>query len=250
MEEKRRFAVLLCAEDPEYVKETYGGYFGVFQNLLAEDGEAWDLYRVAEGDFPPDGLLGLYDGFVVSGSSNDAHGDDEWIRRLLGLLRVLDSMHKKVLGVSPHQLKSMSWLCPPILSRALGGKTGRATRGWDIGLTSINLSLSKFHPNPLFVVECHRDEVLELPPKAKVIGWSEKTGIEAFRYEDHMMGIQGHPEYTKDILLYLIDRLTHCKLISISHAEVAKARLEEEEPDREAWKMVCRNFLKEKSSKL
>ncbi|KAK1299789.1 hypothetical protein QJS10_CPB13g00267 [Acorus calamus] len=52
MEEKRRFAVLLCAEDPEYVKETYGGYFGVFQNLLAEDGEAWDLYRVVEGDFP------------------------------------------------------------------------------------------------------------------------------------------------------------------------------------------------------
>ncbi|KAK1276893.1 hypothetical protein QJS04_geneDACA005748 [Acorus gramineus] len=241
MEEKRRFAVLLCAEDPEYVKETYGGYFGVFQNLLAEDGEAWDLYRVAEGDFPPDGLLGLYDGFVVTGSSNDAHGNDEWIRRLLGLLRVLDSMHKKVLGICfGHQ----------ILSRAIGGKTGRATRGWDIGLTSINLLLSKFHPLSLFVVECHRDEVLELPPKAEVIGWSEKTGIEAFRYRDHMMGIQGHPEYTKDILLYLIDSLTHRKLISRSHAEVAKTRLEKEEPDREAWKMVCRNFLKEKSSKL
>ncbi|KAK1299788.1 hypothetical protein QJS10_CPB13g00266 [Acorus calamus] len=150
-------------------------------------------------------------------------------------------MHKKVLGICfGHQ----------ILSRALGGKTGRATRGWDIGLTSINLSLSKFHPPSLFVVECHRDEVLELPSKAEVIGWSEKTGIEAFRYGDHMMGIQTHPEYTKDILLYLIDRLTRCKLISRSHAEVAKARLEKEEPDREAWKMVCRNFLKEKSSKL
>ena len=48
-----------------------------------------------------------------------------------------------------------------------------------------------------------------------MIAWSEKTGVEMFRYGDHMMGIQGHPEYTKDILLHLIDRLMQLSFIAV-----------------------------------
>ena len=49
-----------------------------------------------------------------------------------------------------------------------------------------------------------------------MIGWSDKYGIEMFKYGDHILGIQGHPEYTKDILLHLIDRLVLKKLITVS----------------------------------
>ncbi|GMY20212.1 gamma-glutamyl peptidase 5 [Fagus crenata] len=42
----KRFAVLLCAEDSDYMKKMYGGYFGVFVRMLAEEGETWDVYRV------------------------------------------------------------------------------------------------------------------------------------------------------------------------------------------------------------
>ena len=97
--EKKRFAVLLCAEDSDYVKKMYGGYFKVFVGLLGEEGETWDLYRVAAGEFPRDDDVMLYDGFVITGSCNDAHGDDDWICQLLHLLRRLDSLKKKVLGV-------------------------------------------------------------------------------------------------------------------------------------------------------
>lgn len=55
----------------------------------------------------------------------------------------------------------------------------------------------------------------ELPAKAEVIAWSNKTGVEMFKYGDHMMGIQGHPEYTKDILLHLIDRLLQRNFIEV-----------------------------------
>lgn len=55
----------------------------------------------------------------------------------------------------------------------------------------------------------------ELPPKAELIAWSEKTGVEMFKYGDHIMGIQGHPEYTKDILLNLIDRLVKLDYILV-----------------------------------
>ncbi|CAL9051453.1 unnamed protein product [Musa banksii] len=240
--EGRRFAVLLCAEDSEYVKKVHGGYFKVFVSLLGEEGETWHVYRAARGELPPAEDVDAYDGFVISGSCSDAHGDDQWIRDLLSLLEALVSKKKQLLGVCfGHQ----------ILSRALGGKTGRAKRGWDIGVTCIQPThstikqFSSLHiPSHLPIIECHRDEVWELPPNAEVMAQSEKTGIEIFRYGNHVMGIQGHPEYTKNILMHLIDRLLQLNLIQNCHAEAAKASVEAGEPNREAWKKLCKAFLK------
>lgn len=94
-----RFGVLQCAEDTDYVKKKYGGYFGVFLRMLAEEGEIWDVFRVADGDFPDDGEIGVYDGFVITGSCKDAYGDDAWICELLTLLNKLQLMNKKILGI-------------------------------------------------------------------------------------------------------------------------------------------------------
>ncbi|XP_024031737.1 gamma-glutamyl peptidase 5 [Morus notabilis] len=238
----KKFGVLLCADDTEYVKKVYGGYFGVFTRMLEEEGETWELFRVTSGEFPDDDELETYDGFVVTGSRKDAHGTDAWICRLLAFLKKLDSLKKKVLGICfGHQ----------ILSRALGGKSGRSITGWDIGIRTVHFSSSsKFFswlkmPNLLCIYEIHRDEVWELPPKAEVIAWSDKTGVEMFGYGDHILGIQGHPEYTKDILLNLIDRLVKLDHIEDSESEELKAKVEAaREPDREAWKRLCISFLK------
>ncbi|OWM63667.1 hypothetical protein CDL15_Pgr008210 [Punica granatum] len=96
----RKFAVLLCAEDSEYVKSKYAGYFGVFKAMLAGPGEEWDVFRVTRGELPRDEAeIGLYDGFVITGSCSDAHGSDRWIHDLLDFLKKLDSLKKKVLGI-------------------------------------------------------------------------------------------------------------------------------------------------------
>ncbi|XP_057465230.1 gamma-glutamyl peptidase 5-like [Actinidia eriantha] len=237
----KKFAVLHCAEDSDFVKKKYGGYFGVFMGMLAEDGEAWDVYRVVAGEFPDDDAIGGYEGFVITGSCSDAHANDLWICRLLNLLKKLDSMKKKVLGICfGHQ----------ILGRALGGKVGRAITGWDIGIRTVHFSPSSKlfaslkMPKMLSVIECHQDEVWELPPKVEVVAWSNKAGIEMFRYGDHIMGIQGHPEYTKDILLHLVDRLFHRDLITKQYADEVKANADARNPDKEAWKKLCTSFLK------
>ncbi|XP_076958841.1 gamma-glutamyl peptidase 5-like [Bidens hawaiensis] len=237
----KRFAVLLCAEDSEYVKKRYGGYFGVFVRMLAEDGEVWDVFRVCTGQFPTDEQIGLYEGFVITGSCNDAHGNDAWICNLLVLLKKLDAMTKKVLGICfGHQ----------ILARSLGGKVARATSGWDIGLRTINFSTSLKSlaslklPARLSLIECHRDEVCELPSKVEVLASSDKTKVEMFRYGDHIMGVQGHPEYTKDILTHLIDRLLQRNYIEEWNAIKGRESVDEHEPDREAWKQLCTRFLK------
>ena len=104
----QKFAVLLCAEESEYVRNKYGGYFGVFVRMLAEEGETWDVFHVSRGEFPDDEEIGSYDGYVITGSCNDAHGNDVWICRLIALLKQLDSLKKKVLGICfGHQVLSI-----------------------------------------------------------------------------------------------------------------------------------------------
>ncbi|KAL3814367.1 hypothetical protein ACJIZ3_015635 [Penstemon smallii] len=236
-----KFCVLLCAEDSEYVKKMHGGYYGVFVKMLKEEGERWDLFKVAKGEFPSDDEIGDYQGFIITGSCNDAFGNDVWISKLLILLNKLHALKKKILGICfGHQ----------ILGRALGGKVSRATGGWDIGITKVELKTSSQiftclkMPTSLSIIECHRDEVRELPPQAEILAWSNRTGVEMFKLGDHIMGIQGHPEYTRDILLHLIDRLLNHDFIGESVANEAKSKLGATEPDEEAWKKLCTSFLK------
>ncbi|GER42093.1 class I glutamine amidotransferase-likesuperfamily protein [Striga asiatica] len=260
----RKFAVLLCAEDSDYVKKVYGGYFGVFVRMLREEGEVWDVFPVARGEFPADGEISAYDGFVITGSCSDAHGGDLWICKLLVLLKRLDAMKKRVLGICfGHQgFSFQSWKNPGniqrfqsrtgstsrtgtglpvlnrferfetgscsqrfkhlnrtgtrsgsrsnrllefsdflndlvrlILGRALGGRIGRASTGWDIGITKVHL-----FPSPIFTS-------LKMPDSLSVV---------TFHRDEE------------------------------SIAAEAKTKVEGSEPDREAWKKLCTAFLKGK----
>lgn len=106
IEKDKMYALLLAAKDSEYVKKKYNGYFNVFVGAFGDEGKSWDLFRVVEGEFPSTEELNKYQGFVVSGNPHDAYGDDLWILRLCSLIRTLDAMKKKVLGICfGHQVR-------------------------------------------------------------------------------------------------------------------------------------------------
>ncbi|KAI5675725.1 hypothetical protein M9H77_06675 [Catharanthus roseus] len=245
IEGEKRYGLLLAARDSEYVKKFYGGYFNVFVNALGDEGEKWDLFRVVEGQFPHVDELENYEGFVISGSPYDAYGNEDWVLELCFLLQTLFAMQKKVLGICfGHQ----------VLCRALGGKVAKAQTGWDLGVRKVRILKENFHssffddseeiPTALSIIECHQDEVWEVPAGAQVIAFSDKTGVEMFRFGDNIMGIQGHPEYTKDILNNLIDRLLSNNSIQGGFAEDVKSKLLISEPDRKYWEKICKSFLK------
>ncbi|TVU09579.1 hypothetical protein EJB05_43063, partial [Eragrostis curvula] len=239
----RRFALLMAAHDSEYVLKKYGGYLNVFVAAFgdASAGETWDLYRAVDGELPGEGDLDRYDGFVISGSPNDAYADDEWILRLCELVRDVHARRKRVLGVCfGHQ----------VICRALGGRVARASSGWDIGIREVAMAGVQLPGQCRFL-----DALRELPPSAnitkihqdevwEVLASSDKTGVEMFRVGEHMLGIQGHPEYTNDILLNLVNRLLGAGSITLSFAEAVKRQLENTGPDREFCLKLCKSFLK------
>lgn len=199
---------------------------------------------MVDGDFPSVNDLQNYEGFVVSGSPHDAYGDDFWILELCFLLQTLFAMQKKVLGICfGHQ----------VLCRALGGKVAKSKSGWDIGVREVSFTRDFYShafsdgldeiPRNLSIIKCHQDEVWELPMGAQVLAFSEKTGVEMFAYGENMVGIQGHPEYTKDILNNLIDRLIANGSIERDVGEEGRLQLKKE-PDQTNWERICKSFLK------
>uniref|UniRef100_A0A0D9XDW2 Glutamine amidotransferase domain-containing protein n=1 Tax=Leersia perrieri TaxID=77586 RepID=A0A0D9XDW2_9ORYZ len=255
---RKKYALLLAARDSEYVRKVYGGYLEVFVRAFGDSdgdgdgGEDWDVFRVVDGEFPGDEELDGYDGFVISGSPHDAYSDELWILRLCLLVCDLVAMRKRLLGICfGHQ----------VICRALGGHVGKARGGWDIGIREV--AISETLPPYMYlngvlqrrlsaatcyakITEIHQDEVWELPAGAEVLASSSKTGVEMFCFGDRVLGIQGHPEYTSDILLNLVYRLSTAGSITVSMAmaEGVRRQLETTGPDREFWIELCKSFLK------
>ncbi|CAN8284080.1 unnamed protein product [Cochlearia groenlandica] len=248
MVEQKKYLLFLGIPDSEFAKKTYGGYHNVFVSLLGDEGEQWDSYRVVDGEFPDEKDLEKYDGFVISGSSHDAFQDTDWILKLIDIIKKLDGMKKKVLGICfGHQL----------LSRIKGGKIGRASNGVDMGLRTITMAKDTAAnyfgdkvPKSLAIIKCHQDEVWELPESATLLAYSDKCNVEMFSVGNHFLCIQGHPEYNKEILFEIIDRVFNMKLMEQDYADKAKATMENAEPDRKQWQTLCQNFLKGRSQQV
>lgn len=111
-----------------------------------------------------------------------------------------------------------------IITRVKGGKIGRALKGADMGLRSITIAkdnekLRSYFggevPASLAIIKCHQDEVLELPESATVLASSEVCEVEMFSIGDHLLCIQGHPEYNKEILFEIVDRVLNMKLMEV-----------------------------------
>ncbi|OEL28159.1 Gamma-glutamyl peptidase 3 [Dichanthelium oligosanthes] len=213
----RRYALLLALWDSDYAKKVYGGYCNVFVSAFgAGEGERWDCFRVIAGEFPAPEDLASYDGFVVSGSPHDAHGDEPWVRCLCALVQTLHAMRKRVLGICfGHQ----------VLCRALGGRLGRARGGWDVGVRTVTFAQGLDHLGLEFL-----GDLEDLPRSAAIV-------------EVHQD--EGHPEYTTDILHNLIDRLTAQNDIPRSVGDEARLTAAETggPDDRAFWTGLCKSFL-------
>ncbi|MCO5564777.1 hypothetical protein L7F22_018445 [Adiantum nelumboides] len=323
-----RFAVFLTGHASPFCISKYGGYGQMMVDLLRDHpSETWDILPVVDGIQPSLQQLNSYHGFVITGSKHDAHGNEPWILNLCDILRHLHTHQKKILGICfGHQ----------ILSRALGGKTGRAPVGWELGERDVQLCLEAFSkrsfgrdlPSKMRVIESHQDQhltrsgniehykgcgdipkllrdalILERFPaggsaslqlgrsraatvvedalkdallgdiggsetfvlpsvgtsrkrarvshaeyedvNASTMGVGhEKTPFEIFGVGNHILGIQGHPEFDVDVVMDIIESRAALGVLSEEVASYSKASITQHNPSQKLWQKLCKDFLK------
>ena len=149
------------------------------------------IYDVTLNNYPSD--MDECDGYLITGSKLSVYDDLKWIKDLEQYIRVLNEQKKFLLGVCfGHQL----------IAKALGGEVCKAEIGWVTGLQSYT-----FHHNfpwlsdlnqDVKLIHSHQDQITKLPDQATLVASSKNVPIAMYYIDDHIMSIQGHPEFTNE----------------------------------------------------
>jgi GMP synthase-like glutamine amidotransferase len=179
-----KIGILQTGLAPDALASAMGDYPEMFARLLAGHGFAFQTFRVVEGEFPGD--VHDCDGWLITGSRHGVYEDHAWIPPLEAFIRKAHDARVPLVGICfGHQ----------IVAQAMGGKVERAAQGWAVGATDYDFEGRNVRMNAW-----HRDQVTQLPPRAKVIGRNDFCPYAALLYGDSALTVQAHPEFLPEFV--------------------------------------------------
>lgn len=115
-------------------------------------------------------------------------------------IQQLSKKNKKIIGICfGHQ----------IIAQALGGLVSKSNNGWGVGLMSStvikNQTWMRPAHNSISLLGIHQDQVIELPKDAVLLAESDFCPNSSFQIGNTILTFQGHPEFSKDYLLYMMN---------------------------------------------
>jgi GMP synthase-like glutamine amidotransferase len=193
-----RVGLLLCDHlDPD-VAAVAGDYTDLYPAVYEPHGLDLRVYEVTRGEFPVD--LDECDVWMTSGSRRSAVDDEPWIHQVRDLIARLAAERRPHVGICfGHQLTAL----------ALGGEVGRAAAGWGVGGRTFDVVA----PAPWMddddrftLIMSHQDQVLRLPDGATLVAGAEYCSVGAYRVDDHVFCVQGHPEFVPEVAELLMEK--------------------------------------------
>lgn len=190
-----RIALLQCDHVSPHLRHIGGNYPQMFGKAFPSF--AFDVFDVTKGDLPASAMS--YDVYMVTGSRHSVYDDLEWITDLKELVRSIYHAKKKFIGICfGHQ----------ILAEALGGRVMKSDAGWCVGYHSFEVLQHTRWMQPIYtefrVLMSCQDQVTTLPPGAQALARGRQCENGLFSVDEHMVAIQGHPEFTPAYMRALI----------------------------------------------
>ena len=97
-----------------------------------------------------------------------------------------------------------------LIAQALGGAVGRAAAGWGVGVHTWKVVRDESWMRPakreFRLLASHQDQVKTLPSGARLLASSKFCPHAAFAVGEHMLAVQGHPEFTKAYAEFLMHK--------------------------------------------
>jgi GMP synthase-like glutamine amidotransferase len=185
---------------PEFV-EQFGEYPDMFARRIHKFDPTIELvtYDVQMHQYPEE--LDEVDAYLITGSKSSVYDQEPWLDALKDFVRQLHAAKKKVIGVCfGHQM----------IAEALGGKVTKADSGWCAGVHEAELTAKakvligaesgKFH-----LISNHQDQVKKVAEGAEIMASTASCPCYMTVLGDHIMTIQGHPEFDPEFAVQLLD---------------------------------------------
>jgi GMP synthase-like glutamine amidotransferase len=196
-----KIGILQCDDVADELQDEFGNYPAMFESMLAKIAPHFQFvtYRVVSGEFPDSAHE--CDGYITTGSRYGVNDRSPWIDQLEEFVATLVREEIKFVGICfGHQ----------ILAKALGGKVEQSDRGWAVGVSCNRVDVHKDWMSPqqeaLNLVVSHHDQVVQLPEGIEVLASSDFCPYYMFQYGQHIMSVQGHPEFSKAYSDALMDK--------------------------------------------
>lgn len=186
-EARIKVGLLLCDHLDDGPAAVAGDYPELFPAAFGPHGLDLRVYEATRHELPSD--LDECDAWMTSGSRRSAYDDEDWIVAVGDLITELARQRRPHAGICfGHQLTAM----------ALGGDVERAATGWGVGGRTFDVVA----PAPWMddvdrftILMSHRDQVTRLPDGAELVATADYCPVGAYRVEDHVFCVQGHPEF-------------------------------------------------------
>jgi len=188
-----KIGILQCGRVKEELQADYGDYPQMFIQLFKQvSGQIeFNIYPVLDGVFPES--TNECDAWLTTGSRSNITENLPWMQRLLSFIHELDEEKRKFVGICfGHQA----------LAIAMGGTVDYSRNGWGVGVHCNNMLVSKPWMVPgmekINIIVTHEQEVVSLPHEAELLASNDHCTHSIFQLGEHLLGIQGHPEFSKE----------------------------------------------------
>jgi len=174
----------------EKLIDRYDPYPVMFAALLdrARQDLQYQAYSVIRREMPAS--IHDCDGWLITGSRHGVYEGLDWMLELQAFIRELERASVPLVGICfGHQ----------IIAQALGGEVVKSDKGWSVGLHSYQIDVAHEWmgdaPEQVGIYTFHQDQVVEIPPTAKVFCSSDFCPYAGFSYGESIITIQAHPEF-------------------------------------------------------